>query len=100
MNYRIPLLLDPQPEGGYTVTSPLVPELVTEGDTVEEALENVKEAIQAVAEVYQDLGRPFPKNAEETPNVAAKVHASWLTPPRCGEAQSRPTAPFARRESG
>jgi hypothetical protein len=27
MYYKVPLLLEPQPEGGYTVTSPLLPEL-------------------------------------------------------------------------
>ncbi|WP_238361071.1 type II toxin-antitoxin system HicB family antitoxin [Iningainema tapete] len=42
MLYKVPLLLSPQPEGGVTVTSPLLPELVTQGDTVEEALENVR----------------------------------------------------------
>ena len=44
MEYKIPLLLTPQVEGGYTVTSPLLPELVTEGDSLDEALENVKDA--------------------------------------------------------
>ena len=33
MDYRVPLVLTPQPEGGYTVTSPLFPELITEGDS-------------------------------------------------------------------
>lgn len=37
MDYKVPLLLTPQPEGGYTVTSPLLPELVTEGDSLSEA---------------------------------------------------------------
>ena len=32
--YRIPLVFTPQPEGGYTVTSPALPELFTEGDTL------------------------------------------------------------------
>ncbi len=64
MNYKIPLLLEPQPEGGYTVTSPLLPELVTEGDTVDEAMSNVKDALAAVVEAYQDLGRSLPKNAQ------------------------------------
>ena len=45
MEYKIPLLLTPQPEGGYTVTSPLLPELVTEGNSLDEALENVKDAL-------------------------------------------------------
>jgi len=35
--YKIPLMLTAQPEGGYTVTSPALPELITEGNTVEEA---------------------------------------------------------------
>jgi antitoxin HicB len=64
MQYKIPLVLSPQPEGGYTVTSPLLPELVTEGDTVEEALGNVKDALAAVVETYQNLGRPLPRGSQ------------------------------------
>lgn len=61
MDYKVPLLLTPQPEGGYTVTSPLLPELVTEGDSMSEALDNVKDALAAVVEIYQDLGRQLPR---------------------------------------
>lgn len=64
MNYKIPLILEPQPEGGYTITSPLLPELVTEGDTIDEALGNVKDALAAVVEAYHDLGRSLPPNAQ------------------------------------
>ncbi len=39
--YRVPLVVEPQPEGGYTVTSPALPGLVTEGDSLEEVLANV-----------------------------------------------------------
>ena len=60
MNSKIPLLLTPQPEGEYTVTSPLLPELVTEGDSLSEALDNVEDALAAVIEIYQDLGRRLP----------------------------------------
>jgi antitoxin HicB len=62
MNYRVPLVLTPQEEGGYTVTSPLLPELVTEGDSVCDALENAKDAFAAVIELYEDLGRPLPES--------------------------------------
>ena len=58
--YKVPLVLTPQPEGGYTVTSPSLPEFVTEGDTVSEALANVQDAVQAVVELYDDLDKPFP----------------------------------------
>jgi antitoxin HicB len=63
MNYKIPLVLLPQPEGGFTVTSPVVPELVTEGDTVEAAIANATDALAAVIESYEDVGRLFPPNA-------------------------------------
>ena len=63
MLYKVPLVLTPQPEGGYTVTSPLLPELVTEGDSVEDALANVRDALAAVVEAYAELGRPLPVNA-------------------------------------
>lgn len=58
--YKLPILLEPQPEGGYVVTSPLVPELVTEGDTVQEALANAQDAISALIEAFQELKKPLP----------------------------------------
>ena len=57
---RIPLILEPQPEGGYTVTSPLLPELITEGDTIAECLVNVEDAFAVVLEIYEDRCRPLP----------------------------------------
>ena len=62
MMAKIPLVLDPQPEGGYTVTSPLLPELVTEGDTIAEALANAEDAFAAVVEIYEDRGRSLPSS--------------------------------------
>ena len=58
--YKLPLVLDPQPEGGYTVTCPLMPELITEGDTAQEALANVPDALAALLEAYRQLGRRVP----------------------------------------
>ncbi len=60
MLYRVPLLFTPQPEGGYTVTSPILPELITEGDTLEEAHANVRDALEAVVELYADERRSLP----------------------------------------
>ena len=59
--YKVPLVLTPPPEGGYTVTSPLLPELVTEGDTVQDALDQVRDALQAVVELYEELSKPLPE---------------------------------------
>ena len=60
MLYKVPLVLTPQPEGGFTVTSPVLPELVTEGDTADDALTNARDALAAVIETCEDLGRPLP----------------------------------------
>jgi len=58
--YKLPLILTPQPESGYTVTCPLLPELITEGDSAEEALANVSDALSALLEAYRHLNRPVP----------------------------------------
>lgn len=57
---RLPLIFTPQPEGGFTVTSPVLPELVTEGDTLEDAYGNVADALAAVLELYVEQGKPIP----------------------------------------
>lgn len=67
--YKIPLVLAPQPEGGYTVTSPVLPELVTEGDTLDEAIEHVRDALKAVIEAYEDLGKSLPVNLRQDPQT-------------------------------
>lgn len=56
--HKIPLVLDPQPEGGYTITSPLVPGLVTEADTLDQVVKRVADALAALLELYEELGRP------------------------------------------
>jgi antitoxin HicB len=63
--FKVPLVLTPQPEGGYTVTSPVLPELLTEGNTFEEAVGNVQDALEAVIETYEDLKKPFPSNLRQ-----------------------------------
>jgi len=57
--YKLPLVLDPQPEGGFMVTCPLLPELITEGETVDDALRNAKDALHALIEGFESLGRPL-----------------------------------------
>jgi antitoxin HicB len=60
MLYRVPLLFAPQPEGGFTVTCPALPELVSEGDSLAEAFTNAQDALAAVIELYADEGRSLP----------------------------------------
>jgi antitoxin HicB len=58
--YKVPLVLGPQPEGGFTVTSPVLPELLTESDTLAEAVQNAHDALEAVIEIYDDLAKRTP----------------------------------------
>ena len=58
--YKLPLVLEPQPEGGYVVTCPLLPELITEGETVQDALQNANDALAAIVEALKELNRPLP----------------------------------------
>jgi len=60
MLIRIPLLLEPQKEGGWTITSPVLPELVTEVDNLKQLDEVVRDAVNAVRELYEDTGKEFP----------------------------------------
>ena len=58
--YKLPVVLEPQPEGGFTITCPVLPELLTEADTLDEVSANVADALAAVIEIYEDTGRPLP----------------------------------------
>src|SRR5258708_36733314 len=50
----------PEPEGGFTVTCPKLPPVVTFGETLEEARANASEAIELCLEVMREDGQPIP----------------------------------------
>jgi antitoxin HicB len=54
------VLFEPAEEGGYVVTCPALPGLVTEGNSYEEAHERAVEAIEGYLESLQKDGLPFP----------------------------------------
>jgi predicted RNase H-like HicB family nuclease len=66
-------IFEPQGEGGYTVTVPSLPGCISEGDTYEEALTNIKEAIALYLESLQADGLPIP---EET-HLIVELEASY-----------------------
>ena len=51
---KLRILLEPSDEGGYTAVVPSLPGCVSEGNTREEALANVQEAIQLYLEPVED----------------------------------------------
>src|SRR4051812_17430812 len=60
--YTYTVLLQPEPEGGFTVTCPSLPGLVTYGETVEEARAMAAEAIECYLESMQKDGLPLPES--------------------------------------
>ena len=62
-NYTFSIILEPQEGGGFTVLVPALPEVVTEGDTEEQALANAQEAIRAILAFRRDHGLSIPADA-------------------------------------
>ena len=55
----------PEPEGGYTVNVPVLPGCLTYGETFEEALTMVEDAIQGWLAVAKEEDFPMPEQFEE-----------------------------------
>ena len=51
---KLKIVLEPSDEGGFTVYVPSLPGCISEGDTEEEAIENIKEAIDLYLEPIDD----------------------------------------------
>jgi len=51
---RLKVILEPSNEGGYTVYVPSLPGCISEGETLDEALENIREAIELYLEPVED----------------------------------------------
>jgi antitoxin HicB len=64
-NLSFSVILEPQEGGGFTVLVPALPEVVTEGDTEEEALANAREAIRAILDYRRDHGIAIPQIERE-----------------------------------
>jgi antitoxin HicB len=62
-NLSFSVILEPQEGGGFTFLVPALPEVVTEGDTEEEALANAREALRAILDYRRDHGIAIPPDA-------------------------------------
>jgi predicted RNase H-like HicB family nuclease len=52
---KLRVVLEPSEEGGYTATVPALPGCISEGETRDEALTNIQEAIQLYLEPVEDV---------------------------------------------
>lgn len=80
--YAYPMTLTPAPEeGGFVVTCADLPELVTQGDDLEDAKTMARDALELVIRIYVDDRRPLPAPS----------------PPRSGEVVVQPGLAVALR---
>jgi len=57
-NATFPIIIQKEAAGGYTVTNPLLVGCYSQGDTLEEALANIKEATELCLEELAESGTP------------------------------------------
>lgn len=60
--YTFTMLFEPAEEGGFVVTCPALPGLVTEGDTLEEARRMAEDALRVYLETLIEDGLPIPSD--------------------------------------
>lgn len=65
------VFLKKEPEGGYTVTIPSLPGCLTYGETIEEALQMAKEAIELYVEVLKEDNQEIPTDKDTLEYIVA-----------------------------
>jgi antitoxin HicB len=79
---RYPVRLKAEEEGGYVVTFPDIPEAITQGEDIEDAMIHAADALESALEFYFEGRRPVPapskpkrgqRVVELSPSVSAKV---------------------------
>ena len=71
LNFTV--VMTPDMSGGYVVTCPALPGLVTEADTLEEARAMATDAIQGYLESLRKDGEPIPTDESFTEQLAIKI---------------------------
>jgi len=67
------VLLIPDETGGYVATVPSLPGCISEGDTIDDALANIQEAIEVYIEVLIEDGDPIP---DDVPPIVVRTVAA------------------------
>jgi len=71
--YSYTVLFEPAEEGGFVVTCPALPGVVTQGETLEEARAMAEDAIRGYLESLQKDGLPIPPDAPAPEPIREKV---------------------------
>jgi len=90
--FQYPVLLTPADEGGYVVTCRDLPELVTQGESIDHALEQAADAMDEVFATYLTEGLDLP------PPSKARRREHLVAPP--AEAVAKAALYVAMRQAG
>jgi antitoxin HicB len=71
--YRLPVILSPEAEGGFSVWAATLPGVASQGETEEEALANIKDALAGALASYEAHGEKIPWQEEETAKGPART---------------------------
>ncbi len=69
------VVFEPAEEGGYVASVPSLPGCVTQGETFEEAVEMVKDAIEGYLEVLKETGQEIHQENKEVVITKVSVHS-------------------------
>ena len=67
--YDFKVILEPDPDGGYVISCPSLPGCYSQGDSVDEALANIREAIELVVEDLKARGEEIPDPHPVSPRL-------------------------------
>ena len=75
--YQIEVRLTPEIEGGFSVHVPELPGVVSQGETEQEAEENIREALAAAIESYRESHEEIPWRREPVPTEPGE-NSRWI----------------------
>ncbi len=74
--YELPIKIEPQKPGGYTVTCPVWQDCYAQGDTIEEATLEITAVAQSLIELYKEEGLQIPLK----PLLSKRLDKSLILP--------------------
>ena len=96
IRYNLTLVFEPDPDGGYVVNCEELPELITEGDTLDEAFANAKDAFETILDAYKRIGRKLPESIISVHKVKSKKEFRSLD----AQVSLRSNVSFSQHHSG
>lgn len=76
--YECRVLLCPEPEGGFSAHAIRLGGVVSEGDSIKEALDNIREAFAGAIEVYNEIDSDIPWSDVTSVPCSSECIERWI----------------------